>query len=225
MNKFRFILIITLGACFIGQSTWASKAYVTDSFEITLRTGPSIDNKIIAMPYSGQPVEVIESEGDWSHVRLLGRGENSVEGWLLSRYLVTRLPWKTQAATLKRENVWFKEELVRVKKELREVVGREEGLKEELQHSTGALGRLRRKYESLKQEATDYLKLKAAYDETRSSLEVSQKAVETLTKENERLSSSQRNIWFATGALVLLCGLLIGILVGRQQKKRRSLYS
>jgi len=44
---------------------------VTDSFKVTLRTGPSSENKIIAMPSSGQPVKVLDSRGNWSHLRLL----------------------------------------------------------------------------------------------------------------------------------------------------------
>ena len=46
-----------------------------------------------------------------------------------------------------------------------------------------------------------------------------------VTAEIETLRSSQRNRWFLSGAVVLLCGLLIGGIVGRQQKKKRSLYS
>jgi len=208
----------------MGQTSWAAKAYVTDSFEVTLRTGPSNENKIIDMPRSGQPVEVIESEGDWSHVRLLEPGENIVEGWLLSRYLVTRLPWKTQATTLKRENAWLKEELARVENKLNEAASSKKGLKQELRSNVWALRKLKKEHEELEQGSSEYLKLKAEYEETRSLLEASQKSVQALSKENERLSSSKRNIWFATGALVLLLGLLIGTLVGRQQKKRRSLY-
>ena len=40
----------------ITQQGWATKAYVIDSFEITLRTGPSNENKIIAMLFSGRPL-------------------------------------------------------------------------------------------------------------------------------------------------------------------------
>ena len=42
-----------------------------------------------------------------------------------------------------------------------------------------------------------------------------------LGEENQSLRSSERNKWFAIGALVLLCGLVFGMIVGRQQKKRR----
>jgi len=184
MNRPHFILGVILVMCLIAQSAWAAKTHVTDSFEVTLRTGPSTENKVIAMLSSGQPVEVLDSQGDWSHVRLLGSGVSNKEGWMLSRFLVNRLPWEAQARSLKEENIQLKEKLTRIEKKLTDAVRQE----------------------------------KAA----RSTLETIQKGVQTLTKENEGLRSSQKNRWFATGALVVLCGLLIGLVIGRQQKKRRS---
>ena len=59
------------------------------------------------------------------------------------------------------------------------------------------------------------MKMKAAHQSMKN-------RVEALAHENEVLKSAQINNWFATGALVLLCGLMIGVVVGRQQRKRRS---
>jgi SH3 domain protein len=56
-------------------------------------------------------------------------------------------------------------------------------------------------------------------------LKAARAELEALRNEQEQLRSSQMNRWFATGALVLLCGLLLGVMVGRQQKTRKSFYS
>ena len=74
------------------QPGWAARAHVMDSFKVTLRAGPSSQKKIIAMPSSGQPVEILGSRGDWGHVRLLGHGVDNREGRMLSRFLVDRVP-------------------------------------------------------------------------------------------------------------------------------------
>ena len=224
MKKFQLIISIVFSVCVFGQSSWASKAYVTDSFEITLRTGPSIENKIITLVRSDQAVEVLEVKDTWSRVRLLGRGEDTMEGWLLSRYLETRLPWKTQAISLKEENNRLNEKLRYVEEKWREEERLEQELKKELEENTEALRKLRKEHESLKKGAANYLNTKAEYDSTVSLLEAAQKEVQRLTKENDILRSSQRNKWFAMGALVVLFGLLIGVVVGRQEKRRKSLY-
>ena len=188
MKRFRLIIPIALGLSIIAQASWAAKAYVTDSFRISLRRGPSIENKILKFLPSGMPVEVLESQEGWSRVQPSESRQRSIKGWVLSRYLITRLPWETQARSLEQENIQLKEKLARIEEE-REV--------------------------TLKRKVADYLELKAAH-------EIAQETVQTLTRENESLRSSQRNKWFAMGALVLLCGLMIGLVIGGKEKKRRS---
>jgi SH3 domain protein len=224
MKKLRFILFVTLGLCLVGQWSWADRAYVTDSFKITLRTGPSSENKVIAMPNSGEAVEIMDSQDNWVHVRLLDRGQGTVEGWVLGRYLIERLPWELQTTNLKAENDRLKDKLANIQGEQGEATQRGQKLTGELKKTSEALKNLQSKYESLKQGASEYLNLKEEYDTTRTKLETIQKTAKTLTSENERLKSSQRNRWFATGAAVLLIGLFIGLVLGKRDKKRKSLY-
>jgi SH3 domain protein len=203
------------------QSSWATEAYVTDSLKVTLRTGPSNENKIIAVLPSGQPLEVINSKGNWSYVRLAGEAEEKKEGWMLSQYLMTRVPWESQVAALKKENASLKEKLPDIENRLSQTARREQDLTKKLQNTAQSLQELQREYETLKREAAQYLKLKATHQATRSSLKGLQEQVQVLDKENQSLRSSERNKWFAIGALVLLCGLVFGMIIGRQQKKRR----
>lgn len=174
-----------LGLCSMVQTSWANKAYVTDWFRISLRRGPSIENKILKFLPSGLPVEVLESQEGWNRVRLL-EDENGLEGWVLSRYLVTRLPWEIQASSLREENARLKEKIANIDMEWAEKVRRE----------LGSTGQLKEDYEA------------------------TLKTVQMLTKENENLRSSRRTKWFVAGALVLVCGLMIGLVMG----KRKSPY-
>jgi SH3 domain protein len=222
MYRLKFILGVVLGLCMMSQLSWAQKAYVTDTLKITLRTGPSVENKIIEMLTSGQVVEVMDSLGDWSHVRLLENGESTKEGWLLSRFLITRLPWEVLARSLIEENTGLQEKLIPAEIKMSEALSREQKLTTKLRDTTEALRKLGNEYESLKQGSKGYLKLKDTHRATRSELERLKKDFRVVTEENRELRSSQRNKWFATGAIVLLCGLLIGLVLGRQQKKRRT---
>ena len=182
----RLMIPMILGLCLMVQTSWAMKAYVTDWFRISLRRGPSIENKILKFVPSGLPVEVLESQDGWNRVRLMEGDQGALEGWVLSRYLVTRLPWEHQASSLREENAWLKEKIARIDKEWAEKVRRE----------LGSASQLKEDYEA------------------------TLKTVQTLTKENQSLMSSRRKKWFVTGALVLVCGLMIGLVVG----KRKSSY-
>jgi SH3 domain protein len=223
MKILRIIVPITLGLCLTGQVSEAEEAYVTDSFEITLRSGPSAQNKIISLLRSNQPLEILESQDDWSRVRLPDRDQEEAEGWVLSRYLITRQPWKIQAETLNIENSQLKEKLARVNKEWRETAQKEQDLSKELKKYMESLRKLQAKYKELKAGASNYLKIKKAYEDTGAALALSQKTVQRLTRENDRLRSSERNKWLGMGAVILLSGLMIGLVIGRQEKKRKSL--
>jgi SH3 domain protein len=222
MKTLSMMLLFISGFFGITQQGWADKAYVTDSFEITLRTGPSNENRIIAMLFSGRPLEVLGTQGEWSQVKVLDDGK---EGWVLSRYLVIRLPWEVQARKLKEDLVSLNGKLNRVQKEFTDESQQRQGLAAEIKRKTEELEALSKEYLELKKGAEGYLSLKTLYEAAEKNMKTAQAELSKLTAENENLKSSHQNRWLLSGALVLLCGLLIGGIAGRQQKKRRSLYS
>jgi SH3 domain protein len=205
--------------------SWASTAYVTDSLRITLRTGPSVDNKIIGILKSGDVVQVLNTQDDWSYISLSQEDEGEKEGWVLSRYLMSREPWVVLAEALREENTTLRDRMALLESRLGEAIRKEQALSEEGAQKAKDLEEIKGEYETLKEGAEGYLQLQATHRATKAELETARKEVQRLTDQNERLRSSQMNRWFATGALVLLCGLLIGLMIGRQQRRRRSLYT
>ncbi|MBN2125425.1 MAG: TIGR04211 family SH3 domain-containing protein [Deltaproteobacteria bacterium] len=199
------------------QPLWASKAYITDSFRISLRRGPGPDQEIIKFLPSGTIVDVQNTEGEWSLVRLPDPEGQEIEGWVLERYLTTELPWEARFTMLRQERDRQDQRIGELEKALEQASMRENALSTEMREHIRSHEVLREQYARLRRDAADYLHLKAAHEDA-------QRALGRLNSENEALRSSQMNRWFATGALVLLCGLLVGLLIGRQQKKRSSLY-
>ena len=222
MKRLSMVLLVIYG--FLGSTPqgWAAKAYVTDTFEITLRTGPSNENKILAMLFSGRPLEVVSTQGEWSQVKVL---EGDKEAWVMTRYLITRLPWELQARKLQEDLMGLNARLNRVQKEFADDSQQRQTLAAELKKKTEELESLSKEYLELKKGADGYLKLKTLYEAAEKNVKATEVQLSELIVENESLKSSQENRWFLSGALVLLCGLLIGGIVGRQQKKRRSIYS
>ncbi|MFW6146796.1 MAG: TIGR04211 family SH3 domain-containing protein [Thermodesulfobacteriota bacterium] len=222
MNRLKFFFVFFSVVFMAAQSSWATTAYVSDSFEITCRTGPSLENKIIAMPSSGQPLEIMDSQDEWTKVRMKKPDGTNVDGWVLNRYLITRLPWKTQAEELQAKNVSLREKLADTEKRLKAVSARQQDLVGKLRANSEALEHVRTEYDSLRHRAADYLKLEAAYETNRSKLETAEARVSRLTEEIKQLRLLKRNRWLLTGAVVVLIGLLIGMVLGRQQRKHRS---
>ena len=171
---------------------------------------------------SGEPLEVLETKDDWSHVNVLRRQGESSEGWVMSRYLITREPWQIQAENLGQETAKLKEKLARIEKEWRETGSRGKEAEDGLKQTTYKLDALQRKYDELKSGSANYVQLKEDYDSTAAALQASQNNIERLIRENAILKSSQKNKWLGMGALILLGGLLIGISMGKHQKKQKQ---
>jgi len=163
MKTLSVMLLVLAGFFGMAQQGWAAKAYVTDYFEVTLRTGPSNENKIIAMLFSGRPLEVLDTRGEWSQVKVLDGGK---EGWVLSRYLVTRLPWEVQAKKLQEDSVSLNGKLNRLEKEFSDESQQRQALAAELKQKTQEFDALSKEYLELKKGAEGYLRLKTIHEAT-----------------------------------------------------------
>lgn len=225
MKKTISYSVFFFGILIVSAPLLAYQAYISDTLEITMRTGPSTGHKIIAMLTSGQPVQVLGTENGWARIQVSDGEGKGKEGWVLSRFLLKRAPWKTQYEAMRAKNDFLKEKHGDIEQRWQEINQREADLTKQLEETTQSLETLQAKYEELKQGSANYLELKDQFGKTQSALEVAQKDVQKLSNENESLRYSQNIKWFATGALVPLLGWIVGILMGRRQKKSRpSLY-
>ena len=80
-----FILAIVF---FSVHTALAQTVYVTDSLEITLRSGPDATRKIEKMLPSGSPLTILDQTRSWYRVRT----EDGQTGWVLKRYVMQEMP-------------------------------------------------------------------------------------------------------------------------------------
>ena len=215
---YKQILFLGIVLMFFSANGLAETMYVTDRLKLTLRSGPSLEHKILAVIESGQQIELLEPGEDWSLVRTAGEKE----GYVLTRYL---LPEPThnvrleklqskhkalmqQAATLLEENTRFKKE------------GRK--LKSTLDVNEKALNKLRVDYEKLKAGSAEYIELKEKFKTVSGQLAEQTKRAEALDEELRSIEINQYIKWFLAGSGVLLVGFIVGFSV-RKQRRRPSL--
>lgn len=221
MMKFTFLFLTCL--FFTVATASGETRYVTDVFEVMVRTGPNLTHKIVAMPKSGTPVEVVDLPNeqrvdDWVKVRLGG----DKEGWMLSQFLIPGPPKQDVIVRLEADNGMLKkraqtlaEENARLKQESKE-------LEMALTEQTTKGNALKNAFETLKTESKDFLAMQASYEGASQELKTKTKQVEELQKEVEGLRKSQTLRWFVAGASIILVGYVIGYL-SRRPKRRSSL--
>ena len=219
MKKFyKHILFLGIILMFFSANGLAETMYVTDMLKLTLRSGPSLEHKILAVIESGQQVEVLEPGEDWSLVRAAGEKE----GYVLTRYLLPEATHNVrleklqskhkalmqQAATLLEENTRFKKE------------GRK--LKSTLDVNDKTLNKLRVDYEKLKAGSAEYIELKEKFKTVSGQLAEQTKRAEALDEELRSIEINQYIKWFLAGSGVLLVGFIVGF-SARRQRRRPSL--
>jgi SH3 domain protein len=224
MKKITVLMLMGLWVLLSAHICWAEKAYVVNTSKITLRGGPSTQDKIITMLRQDTAVEIMDTQSGWSHVRVVESGSRNFEGYIVSSFLTSDVPWKVQAEKLQEENLRLKERAENIEKEWSASSGEKELMSEKLAKAVKELKTVKTKYESLKQASGSLLELQETHDKTLKALQEARVTLDTLQKENMLLKSSQRNRWFLTGAVVLLVGLIFGLVMGRQQRKKRSSY-
>ena len=209
--------IIFIGICVVllCSSAQAETMYVSDSIEITFRTGPGIDHKIITMIKPGLELKVIQSENDWSQVRLL----SGTEGWVLNRFITDIRPSRFELDRLKKKHEELMAQSVSLFDANKTYKVKNKQLSSELLNSKKMLGNVSKSYETLKSESADFLKLQSTYNKTASELAEQNKKAEKLEEGLSKLLFQHNIKWFLSGAGVLLVGLLIGFSAKRQRRK------
>ncbi|MDY0131753.1 MAG: TIGR04211 family SH3 domain-containing protein [Desulforegulaceae bacterium] len=192
---------------------FGASLYVTDSFEVTLRTGMGTKHKILGMVPSGEKLEVLEYGDQWTKVKR----SNGIEGYILTRFLMDEEPnfKKFSSLTLKFEALSLENE--KNKEELKALREENSELKRDLNSVGKDFQDLNGKYKKLKEESSNYLKLKKEFEEKAKLLE--EKNIATAELKSKLM---ERNVKiFLAGASVLLLGFIIGM---STKKKKRGLY-
>ncbi|MFH1993882.1 MAG: TIGR04211 family SH3 domain-containing protein [Pseudomonadota bacterium] len=193
----------------------AETMYVSDLTEITLRTGQGIDHKIIAMIQSGQQVEILEAADQWTKIRL----PDGREGWVVSRFLSSKLPCSMELEELKKKHEGLLSLTNSPYKEMAKFQEETRKLKTELAVSEKTLNELKTAYETLKNKSPGLSTLQADYQRVVAELGQQKNGAEKLEEKLSKVEMRQHIRWFISGAVVLFVGFLMGFNAKRQRRR------
>ena len=215
----RFLTAIFAIVLFAGTAS-AQTVWVSDEFEITLRTGPSTSNAIERMLSSGTQLEVLERDDESGYSRVRTRA--GTEGWVLTRYLMSEPSAREQLAALTGQLTDATSEGATLESQLAAVRG-------EYNAAQLRIGELERETASLESElaeirrtAADTLAINQQNQALRQELGDAEIQIDALEHENRRLLSETRHYWILTGGGMVLLGIILGLWLPkiRVQKRR-----
>ncbi|CAK0741937.1 SH3 domain protein [Gammaproteobacteria bacterium] len=197
-------------------ATAGSVRYVTDNLTVPMRTGVTLQHKILKMVPSGTAVEVLEVSSENTRVKAQG-----IEGWILNQFLDNTPPARNRleqaeqkVATLELENTRLKSEVKGVTDQRGQTEGAYQKLREDNQ-------RLRSDLDTLRQTAANAIEINDQNQQLKARLIELERTLQTLQQESVVLKDRTARDWFATGAAVALASLVVSLFVPRMVRWRR----
>jgi SH3 domain protein len=223
-RKLLSILQFFIAVCaLLSALAYADQRYVTDQFEVMLRTGPSGNHAIIRMLKSGAALTVLDPEVDNGYVRV--QTNAGTEGWVLIRYLIREPVARVQLESLVRQITQTEPKDASIRGQLNTVKAEYDNANKRITQLEAEKKELENQLDAIKNRAASVLAIDDENKQLQQQLAEARAQLKTLQEQYSELSNDNEKDWFITGALVLGGGLLLGLIIPKiSWRRQRSPY-
>ncbi|MDG2154887.1 MAG: TIGR04211 family SH3 domain-containing protein [Gammaproteobacteria bacterium] len=209
IKKHLLATFVSLSLLLFAGAVVAQDRWVTDQGEFTMRSGKSTSNKIVRMLKSGMRVELLQTDAErgYSLVRIPG----GPEGWVVSRFLLSSPPALVRLPQLEKD-------ISRVA----ELSDAKQALQIEVRQLATENKNLAAELDRIKRVSASAVKLDRENSTLRSSLSAARSEISELEDDNRKLGSKSNREWFVVGAVVLVFGVLMGLIIPRLKVRKKS---
>lgn len=201
------------------DAVYAQSRYVTDEFQVMLRTGPSLQNKIIRAMSSGVRVDVLREEAGNGHSQVqTAQGEI---GYVLTRFLSDNPSARNQLFELQNQL----KELRSKPGELRTLLAKSQDENQELIKQnvelTQSYQRVSQELKTIKAVSEDAVNLADKNKELSKEVQQLLLQIDDVRIQNEALKDQSAKRWFMLGGSAILLGLFLGWLLSMSKGRRQ----
>ena len=194
--------------------------YVSDKQYIPLRSGAGNEYRIVhrGIP-SGTKLDVARVSGDgvWAEITT----ERGTTGWIRTQYLMKELPAQNKVDEAVARAEQLAEKNAALTAQLEQLQGERGQLLDKVTETDTQLGSVSEELAQLKQISGKAVQLDVDNRRLVVETETLRSEVETLESENQRLQDKLRSEDFMNGAMAVLLGVIITLVVPRLWPKRR----
>lgn len=218
-------LLMILALVFLAPVTANAQQqrYISDEVFVVLHAGPGTNYRWLGKLTPGTPLTERGSSDDGEWVEVIT--ERGTEGWVRSEFVTSATPALVRVPSLERQL----DDAERTTSELRATVTK---LNEDLDALDGLQSDTATQLQSVTEELAQLRQISGSAVETAeqnrrlvTEAESMRTTIDTLEADNQRLQERVRSSAFLDGALAVLLGVIITLVVPRLWPRRKSSYS
>lgn len=216
----RFIPLLTLLTLLCPPLAAQETRYISDDVFIVLHAGPGANYRWLGRLIPG--TELVEqrrsTDGNWAEVRT----RRGTLGWVQAEYLASEPPAQARLPAVVRQLEDAQRDGADLRRDLAAAQAERDALRAQLDDSSAALQRVSEELAQLRQVSGSAVE--TAEDNRRLVEEATalRMNLNTLRADNQRLQDRVRSSAFIDGALAVLLGVIIAVVVPRLWPKRRA---
>lgn len=221
MNNKRLVAVtFCLYSCLTAFNAQAQTRYVTDDFKVMLRTGPSVQNKIVDSLSSGKRLEVLREDAGNGHSQV--QTSDGKIGYVLTRFLSTNRSARSRVKSLEGQLKKLRSKpgelqalLATSQEENQELITSNLTLTNQYKQASEELARI-------KEVSADAVNLSQRSAKLESEVQQLLLQLDDIRIQNEVLKDQSAKRWYVLGGGTVLIGLLLGWILSIAKRPRRQ---
>lgn len=214
------IVLSLLIFSFASVNARAQTRYVSDEFEIMLRTGPSIQNKIVRALKSGQRIEVLRVDSGNGHSQI--QTPEGEIGYVLTRFLSDNPSARNRVSYLEGQLKKLRSKPGELQTLLANSQEENQLLIDENTKLTSTLSTTSAELAKIKEVSSDAVNLSQRNVRLEGEVQQLLLQLDDIRIQNETLKDNANYVRNLTMAGILLLGLFLGWILSRSGKQRRN---
>jgi SH3 domain protein len=214
--------VFILASCFLmlTGTAFAETQYVSDTLEITMRSGKGTNFGITRMLRSGTPVEVLATDKKSGYTQV--RTKSGKEGWVLSRFLMNGQAARDRLATAEKNLAELELENRKLTTAMTALTEEKSGLETNLQELEGQSRGVSQELSEIRRTASSALAIDSENKDLKGRMVSLERQLQTVQQENETLKDRTARDWFMVGAAVVLLGIIVGLIIPKIRFRKKS---
>lgn len=212
-------ILVSLSFILVGNVV-AETLYVSDTLEITMRSGKGTNFGIIRMLRSGTSVTVLEVDKKTGYSQI--RTKSGKVGWVLSRFLMKGQAARDRLATAEKKLAEIELENSKMETTMAALTQEKAVLQTQLSKLDGESRNVSQELTEIKRTASSALAIDTENKDLKSRLVSLERRIQTVQQENEGLKDRTARDWFMVGAAVVLLGIIVGLIIPRIRFRKKS---